>query len=49
MWMRVSASTMRVRVAFSIVNLVLPSCGPRGGRKGLLSKGCHWQLALVTL
>ncbi len=25
--MRVSASTMRVRVAFSIVNLVLPFCG----------------------
>lgn len=29
MWMRVSASTMRVRVAFSIVNLVFPLCEPQ--------------------
>ena len=31
MWIRVSASTMRVRVAFSIVNLVLPLWGEGDG------------------
>ena len=29
-WMRVSASTMRVFVAFSMVNLVLPLCARQG-------------------
>jgi hypothetical protein len=36
MWMRVSASTMRVRVAFSIVNLVLPLWGGCVGRNRVL-------------
>lgn len=40
MWILVSASTMRVRVAFSIVNLVLPFLPARGrGRGGARCSG----------